>query len=375
MTRFSKFLTGWLPRAARGNLHDTLHSADRMRAILDRERMKCDRGRSSFALLTFTFSPGPDHSVFVTLGRILHNRIRATDDAGFLEPQCVGVLLPETSADGAWKLSEDVCEMLPADMPRPQCGVYVYPSSWGEPRGIANGHVEWSRMRDSAAANGHRDGGQRDPGRRARPMGVFFVQTLPAWKRALDVLCSGTGLLLLSPLFLVVAAAVKLTSRGPIFYAQQRDGLGGRKFRIYKFRSMVCDAEVQKARLRSISEQDGPAFKLRNDPRVTRLGRFLRRTCIDELPQLFNVLMGDMTLVGPRPMCSKEASQCDAWQRRRLDVMPGLTCTWQIEGGTKVTFAEWMRMDLRYVGSRSFWKDLRLIVLTVPSIIRRDGVY
>jgi lipopolysaccharide/colanic/teichoic acid biosynthesis glycosyltransferase len=138
---------------------------------------------------------------------------------------------------------------------------------------------------------------------------------------------------------------------------------------------MVVNADALKDSLRANSEQDGPAFKLKNDPRVTPVGRWFRRTCIDELPQLFNVLRGDMTIVGPRPMCSKEARQYEQWQRRRLDVVPGLTCIWQVYGGTKVTFAEWMRMDLRYVRSHSLWGDFRLMFLTVPSVIRRDGVY
>src|SRR6185369_5282782 len=125
---------------------------------------------------------------------------------------------------------------------------------------------------------------------------------------------------------------------------QTRDGIGGRQFQIYKFRTMIVNADAIKAQLRKDSEQDGPAFKLKNDPRVTKIGRLLRRTCVDELPQLFNVLRGDMSIVGPRPMCSREAQHCASWERRRLDVTPGLTCIWQVEGGTKVTFREWMRM-------------------------------
>ncbi len=138
---------------------------------------------------------------------------------------------------------------------------------------------------------------------------------------------------------------------------------------------MVVNADAMKASLRQLSEQDGPAFKLKNDPRVTPIGRILRRTCVDELPQLWNVLRGDMSIVGPRPMCSKEARHCARWESRRFDVTPGLTCIWQVYGGTKVTFTEWMRMDLRYVGSRSLLHDVNLVVRTVPSVILRDGVY
>jgi len=206
-------------------------------------------------------------------------------------------------------------------------------------------------------------------------MDSLFVKRLPAWKRAIDIICSLAALVLLAPLFLVAGIVVKLTSHGPIFYSQQRDGHGGWRFNIYKFRTMTVDADAIKSQLLELSEQDGPAFKLKNDPRVTPVGRILRRTCIDELPQLFNVLKGDMTLVGPRPMCSKEATHCSQWQRRRLDVTPGLTCIWQIQTGPKPAFIDWMRMDLRYACSRSLWNDVKLIAMTIPAIIRRDGVY
>ncbi len=195
-------------------------------------------------------------------------------------------------------------------------------------------------------------------------------------KRGLDLVAASGAMIVGSPFFLASALAIKvLGGKGPVIFRQVRVGQDGKEITVYKFRTMVVNAEAMKAQLRAVSEQDGPAFKLKNDPRVTRIGRFLRRSCIDELPQLWNVVRGDMSIVGPRPMCSKEASQCAQWERRRLDVTPGLTCIWQVHGGTKVTFTEWMRMDLRYAGSRSLWEDLRLIAQTVPSIIRRDGVY
>jgi lipopolysaccharide/colanic/teichoic acid biosynthesis glycosyltransferase len=326
-----------------------------MRGILDRERMRSDRFKSSFALLTFTFSPHADERDVATLARILCDRVRTTDDVGHLGPMCLGAVLPETPADGGWKLAEDVRQLYGVDRRQPRCQVYVYPSGPAEPDDGIPAEVV-----------------QHDSG---RSMLALFAQPLPAWKRALDVLGASTALIVASPVLLLAAVAVKLGSRGPILFAQKREGLGGRSFAMYKFRSMVVDADAMKADLRAKSIQDGPAFKLKNDPRVTPIGRLLRRTCIDELPQLFNVLKGDMSLVGPRPLPCDESRRCDAWGRRRLDVTPGLTCIWQVHGGSKVTFAEWMRMDLRYAGARSLWKDLRLMALTVPSIVRRDGVY
>ena len=334
------------------------HSVDRMRAILNRERMRADRSDSSFALLTLTLSSRVVDGELTELAGVICDRIRSTDDAGLLGPQCVGIVLPETSCAGAWKLAEDLCDLLPADMRHPQCDVYVYPSDRAELDAVA------PREDDRPRARGE-----------AQPMHVLFVQPLPLWKRVVDVAGASTALVLAAPLMLVVAVAVKVTSPGPIFYAQQRTGLGRRSFWMYKFRTMVVDAEARKADLRPLSEQDGPAFKLKNDPRVTKIGRLLRRTCFDEVPQLINVVKGDMSLVGPRPLPCDESAGCEGWGHRRLDVTPGLTCTWQVRGGTKVTFAEWMRMDLRYASSRSLWSDLRLVALTVPSVIKRDGVY
>jgi lipopolysaccharide/colanic/teichoic acid biosynthesis glycosyltransferase len=197
----------------------------------------------------------------------------------------------------------------------------------------------------------------------------LYAKALPLWKRCLDVLGALAGLVLLSPLLLLTALAIKLTSRGPIFFSQLRSGLGGKPFTLHKFRTMCTDAEAQKAALMTMNEQDGPAFKMKNDPRITPLGRFLRKSCIDELPQLVNVLKGDMTLVGPRPLPCDEADRCQAWEKRRLTVTPGLTCSWQA-GARRVTFAEWMRMDLRYIRQRTLANDCRLLWKTFLKVIR-----
>jgi len=196
---------------------------------------------------------------------------------------------------------------------------------------------------------------------------------MPRWKRAMDVTAAGLGLTLLLPAFAVVATAVRLTSRGPVIFTQQRAGLGGRPFVIYKFRTMVADAEEKKQSLLSMNEQDGPAFKLRHDPRLTRLGRFLRRTSIDELPQLWNVLKGDMSLVGPRPLPVDEAAGCLGRARDRMAVRPGITCTWQVRGRSRVTFEQWVAMDLEYIERRNLWLDLRILLATVPAVISCRG--
>jgi lipopolysaccharide/colanic/teichoic acid biosynthesis glycosyltransferase len=196
---------------------------------------------------------------------------------------------------------------------------------------------------------------------------------MPWWKRVIDIVGAGVGLLVLSPLLIAVAVAMKLTCPGPVIFKQCRAGLGGRPFTIYKFRTMCVDAEAKKHQLRPLNEQDGPAFKMEHDPRVTRLGRFLRKSSIDELPQLFNVLKGDMSLVGPRPLPVDESAACERWQKQRLDVTPGLTCIWQVAGRNQVTFAEWVRMDVAYMRRRTIFHDLSILIRTIPAVLLRRG--
>lgn len=183
-------------------------------------------------------------------------------------------------------------------------------------------------------------------------------------KRALDIMASTLGLIILSPILLVVAILIKLESKGPAIFSQKRIGLNKKEFKMYKFRSMVQNAEELKEKLAKENEMSGPMFKMKNDPRVTKVGRFIRKTSIDELPQLINVLKGEMSLVGPRPSLPKEVSKFEPWMLRRLSVKPGLTCYWQVSGRNNIDFEDWMKLDLQYVNDRSFWLDLKLILKT-----------
>jgi lipopolysaccharide/colanic/teichoic acid biosynthesis glycosyltransferase len=204
-------------------------------------------------------------------------------------------------------------------------------------------------------------------------METLFSRPLPAWKRLLDVACASLGLVLLAPLLGLVAICIKITSRGPILFVQQRSGLAGRPFPMLKFRTMVADAETKKADLLTRNEQDGPAFKLADDPRVTCVGRILRKLSIDELPQLWNVLRGEMSLVGPRPLPCEETAKCRGWERRRLDVTPGLTCIWQVHGRSTVRFRDWVRMDVQYIRTRTLTHDLKLLLRTIPAVLLAKG--
>ena len=199
------------------------------------------------------------------------------------------------------------------------------------------------------------------------------VTRTPWWKRGIDILGASAGLTLLSPVLVAAAVSIRCSSKGPVFFLQEREGKDGKQFGILKFRTMVVNAEELQNGLRDKSEQDGPAFKLTDDPRVTKVGKYLRKSCIDELPQLWNVLKGDMSLVGPRPLPLQESLACTAWQRTRLTVLPGLTCTWQAYGGRDVKFAQWMQMDLDYINRRSFFFDLRLIFDTACIALMHRG--
>ncbi|MDM0979086.1 sugar transferase [Clostridium perfringens] len=185
------------------------------------------------------------------------------------------------------------------------------------------------------------------------------------FKRAIDILGSGFGLIILSPVFLIVAIAIKLEdSKGSVLFSQKRVGQYGKEFNMYKFRSMVSNAEELKAKLMEQNEMSGPMFKMKHDPRITKVGKFIRKTSIDELPQLINILKGEMSLVGPRPSLPKEVDKFEPWMLERLEVKPGLTCYWQVMGRNDIDFEDWMKLDVKYVHDRNLWLDVKLIFKT-----------
>jgi exopolysaccharide biosynthesis polyprenyl glycosylphosphotransferase len=217
-----------------------------------------------------------------------------------------------------------------------------------------------------------------------RPVGGFMALSLSqvrlsgaqaAAKRAFDLLLAGTGLVLSLPVWAAVAVAIKLTSAGPVLFRQQRVGRGGQRFTLLKFRTMVVDAERLLDGLRERNEADGPLFKLRDDPRVTRVGRWLRRTSLDELPQLLNILKGEMSVVGPRPPLPDEVAAYEDWQLDRLEAPPGLTGLWQISGRSQLTFDEYVRLDLYYIENWSLAYDLFIVAKTIPMVLASRGAY
>jgi exopolysaccharide biosynthesis polyprenyl glycosylphosphotransferase len=194
-------------------------------------------------------------------------------------------------------------------------------------------------------------------------------------KRAFDFVLSALFLIVFSPLMALVALAIKLTDRGPVFFKQVRVGKGGKEFVCYKFRSMCVDAESKKKMLMHLNEATGPVFKMKHDPRITRVGRFIRRTSLDEFPQFFNVLRGDMSIVGPRPPIPSEVATYTEHQRGRLAVQPGLTCLWQVNGRSNVSFDRWVELDLAYIDNMSFANDVKIVLKTIPAVLFGCGAH
>jgi exopolysaccharide biosynthesis polyprenyl glycosylphosphotransferase len=265
-------------------------------------------------------------------------------------------------------------------------------SSGSAPLAASNGH---------AAPNGHGAGmangaafasaplggwvsGNGAPGARTSASASALTQLemriaeslyLRAGKRILDVAGALLALIITSPVLLLAALAIRLESRGPILYRSTRVGRNGRPFTFLKLRSMVHGADRHRHHLKHLNEADGPVFKITNDPRVTRVGRLLRVSSIDEIPQFLNVLRGEMSLVGPRPPIPEEVAQYEPWQLRRLDVRPGITCLWQISGRSRIGFQEWMRLDLEYIRNQSFALDMKILLRTIPAVLSREGAY
>jgi lipopolysaccharide/colanic/teichoic acid biosynthesis glycosyltransferase len=402
-----------------------------MRRLLEKERMRADRSGIPFSVIRIApLATAPQHDLPAVV-RVLRSRLRLTDEIGRLHREFsselqlredaplvrgwggllpgrtaaatdLGVLLPDTPGSAALRVAADLRRRFAErGLPQPRMDVFVHPKPTSElpvpdeldsirplggPARLSRAGEEraGSPVRsdssegllldaDAPIADGDAAPVTESGSGTALDSADLFARAQPIWSRLLDVVGATVGLVLFSPVMLSAAAVVRATSHGPAMFSQYREGLGGRRFLILKFRTMYIGAEREQARLRSQSEQDGPAFKMSDDPRVTPVGRWLRKSSIDELPQLFNVLRGDMSLVGPRPLPWEESRACTPWQRRRLDVKPGITCIWQVRGRSRVSFAEWVRMDLEYIRKRSLLYDLWILLQTIPAVLTQKG--
>lgn len=207
------------------------------------------------------------------------------------------------------------------------------------------------------------------------PVDLLFIRPVPWWKRAMDIVGASVAIFIFAIPMLFIAIAIRLTSPGPAIFRQVRGGHGGKPFVCYKFRTMVQDAEARKADLLHLNERKGPVFKMKADPRVTKVGAFLRSTSLDELPQFFNVLKGDMSLVGPRPLPIEEDRGYSLWHRYRQMVKPGITCIWQVVSRDESCFDEWVRQDIQYIRNFGFWQDVKLLLLTLPAVLLGRGAH
>jgi lipopolysaccharide/colanic/teichoic acid biosynthesis glycosyltransferase len=349
-----------------------LFSPEQIEFVLQRERSRADRHQAEFSLVIFRSESNLKlHVALLKIARIILEHARATDEIGHYDKTSVCVVLPETGGNGAWNFAQRVCDDAKKQDLMPVCVVYTYPSSWFPKNGKSHNHTgDRGNLPVSIDANGRNFPPSEIPVQR---METLLAKKMPWWKRGLDLLGAATALILFAPVMAIIALAIRLTSPGPVMFKQKRAGLGGKTFEIYKFRSMTTDAEARKKELMALNEQDGPAFKIKSDPRVTPIGKFIRCTSLDELPQLWNVIRGEMSLVGPRPLPVDEAGAAQQWQHRRLEVTPGLTCIWQIKGRSRVTFDEWVRMDISYIRRRNVLHDLAIILQTIPAVLLRRG--
>lgn len=370
----SFFARMFCPKRDRTESIGLLSQADLDLAVR-KERSRCDRYGFSFSLVSLELrSRGKQYDDHLALmAGLLNQRLRLTDERGLMPEGRLGLMLPHTDRDGALVVLNDVVELASKNGIYCSADVTTYPSS--DDRQDSSENRDHQDMNSDAGNSGV---GEELPvgGDEAMHFGavrgvatIASQATYPLWKRAMDIGGALAGLVLAAPVIAAAGVAIKWNSRGPVFYKQYRTGHHGRKFVMFKLRTMIVNADQEKSRLCDLNERDGPAFKMQNDPRVTKVGRFLRAAAIDELPQLWNVLIGDMALVGPRPLPCHEAEACQPWQWRRHESKPGLTCTWQIAKSRKISFDDWMRMDLRYGVRPHFFGDFRLILSTAIAMV------
>jgi lipopolysaccharide/colanic/teichoic acid biosynthesis glycosyltransferase len=399
-------LRQWMSREAVSTAGSPgIYSVEQFRAAIRREQARAERNGHQITLaLVPANSHNGDARRTSRLVDILRDRIRVMDEAGWFDPSRIGVLMPYTSCRGAWHMIESLCELMDGDLAASDCSVYTYPHEWLDGDGQWQEHdaadvCPAKRLQGPAGGSLFAPilckSGRSSAGATARATSdkvfaglacVYPLMSVP-WsdpsvlERGLDIACSLLGLTIAAPLFLGAALMIKLVSPGPVFFKQVRIGRGGKPFLLWKFRTMTANADTSvhqnhmtqliKSAAENGQASSRPMTKLDNDPRVIPLGRILRGTCIDELPQLINVLRGEMSLVGPRPPIPYEVRDYEPWQRRRLDSVPGLTGLWQVSGKNKLTFEEMVRLDIQYSRRRSFGMNI-MIMLRTPRVILEE---
>lgn len=356
------------------NLTETLLSRDVFRRIINRERDRANRTGEIFSLVVFNApdSNGKQKNL-ENLVNIVVRSMRSIDVLGWLDDNHVGILLPETENSGAHKFVNKICTEAQSSQDVSNYEVYTYPSDiLTDPENISFSRLPGDRQ------GRHFHWGGWSFAKTQQNVDYIFSQTHMALKRGFDFLGAGVLLLLLSPLFFVISLIIKIASPGPVFFKQERIGYGGQPFTFLKFRTMCSGAASKKHQdylaslIRGASDQDGddaPMTKLDHDPQIIPCGNFLRKSCLDELPQLINVLRGEMSLVGPRPPIPYEVKEYCSWHRGRFNAIPGMTGLWQVSGKNKLSFREMVRLDIRYSMDRSLFMDIKILFKTPMAIL------
>lgn len=322
-----------------------------MRHELERLKIQSLTTGDHFALICLSCKPSMDRSMKQIVDQIKRFKESVADGwahetiVGWLSTQSLAVILPNATPVDAW----EYCEKLRSICKTDEINVYA--------KDATRITLAGSEIPISSIDN-------------------FLLRPSSVWKRSFDLIFGGCMLMMALPFILLAALLVRLTTSGPAFFSQKRVGFGGKPFSIYKLRTMREDADERKDEFRQLNEVDGLGFKIEEDPRVTEVGRFLRKTSIDELPQLLNVIRGEMSLVGPRPLPCNDWHPHELWMNARHDVKPGLTCIWQIKGRgrrSSVSFEEWMKMDIEYIESADWQTDLKLIAQTIPAVLSQRG--
>lgn len=377
----------------------SIQSQEQFRDMIMRERAGANRNQHVFSLLLFYVGDLEANRVTVQyLAHAVANRIRMPDEVGLFDNKRIGVLLPYTSTDGAQKLADDICQTIAAKASPPEYTIYTYPFKWFS---NGNGHLsqlhfsdlspEWKTTisRDISTAKYAVEGSNilgtqiasadttLSGGILAQAIEPFFLNQLPLWKRAMDIVGALFGLVVLSPILLLVALIIKIVSPGPVFFKQQRIGKGGKTFTMLKFRTMQFDTDtsIHKNHVKQLingannGNSKSPMIKLENQPQIILFGKILRKMCIDELPQLINVLLGEMSMVGPRPPLTYEVEEYLQWNYARFDAVPGMTGLWQVSGKNRLTFTKMMQLDIRYSRKMSLWLDIKILLKTPLAIV------
>jgi len=338
--------------------HPDFNDQDRFSRIISNEKCRCDRNGLKFSLVVFNIKNIKQRGTVID---VISKRIRCYDYYGYVKKHWIGVLLPESSLQGATNFANNIITKLAKNgIHIDKYSVYLYPIDQADKSLIdSNDRSGWLFKRNDS---------------RVENTSYHESSFSPKWKRIIDIVGAITVLIMVSPLILVTAVLIKSVSKGPVFFKQVRIGINGNKFTFYKFRTMIVNPDTND-HMNYVKELMNPnnikpMIKLDNkDKQIIPFGRFLRKSCIDEIPQVFNVLKGDMSLVGPRPCLPYEFNEYAQWHKRRFDVLPGMTGMWQVNGKNKLTFKEMISYDIKYSREMTPLLDLKIMLMTIPTII------